>query len=155
MILLILYLLYINYINIDKKYSFKDLSMATKDWQTLMALTRGKPLLVERVEVLSEEIHIEGKFELPPLAKLSTEDQVFVASFVRAHGSIKEMERLFGISYPTVKSRLNGISEKLGFLNVDQLNAEPEPNQSILDQLNGGTISVQEAIEKIKQNGNK
>ncbi|MFV2021178.1 DUF2089 family protein [Micromonospora sp. LOL_023] len=44
------------------------------------------------------------------LAQLSVDDQVFVAAFVRLHGSIKKMERIFGVSYPTVKSRLNRIA---------------------------------------------
>lgn len=125
--------------------------MAIKDWQVLAVLTKGKTLIVERVKVLPEAVHIEGEFELPPLAQLSADDQVFVASFLRAHGSIKEMERLFGISYPTVKSRLNGIIEKLGFINVDLPAKEISTKSSILDQLNNGAISVQEAIEKLKQ----
>jgi hypothetical protein len=129
--------------------------MATKEWQVLAGLAKGKTLIVERVKVLPEEVHVEGEFELPPLAQLSSEDQVFVASFVRAHGSIKEMERLFGISYPTVKIRLNSISEKLGFLNVEQSTPESESKSNILEQLNGGAISVVEAIEKLKQAGNK
>ena len=128
--------------------------MAYKDWQTLANLTKGKTLIVERVKVLPEEVHVEGEFELPPLAQLNTEDQIFVASFLKAHGSIKEMERLFGISYPTVKSRLNTISEKLGFLNVVQPMPENSVKSIILDQLNSGNISVQEAIEKLKEISN-
>ena len=42
------------------------------------------------------------------------DDQVFIGAFVRSHGSIKEMERLFGVSYPTIKNRLNRLSQALG-----------------------------------------
>jgi hypothetical protein len=125
--------------------------MAIKDWQTLANLTKDKALIVERVRVMPEEVHIEGEFELPPLAQLGADDQVFIASFLRAHGSIKEMERLFGISYPTVKSRLNVISEKLGFLNVEQPLPAQSAKSSILEQVNSGGLSVQEAIEKLKE----
>ena len=79
-----------------------------KDWQELTAITRGADLVVERVRM--GDIAIEGAFELPQLARLSVEDQVFVAAFLRSHGSIKEMEQVFGVSYPTVKARLNRIA---------------------------------------------
>ena len=54
-------------------------------------------------------VMMEGEFEVPALARLSLEDQLFVVAFIRHHGSIKKMESLFGVSYPTVKNRLNAI----------------------------------------------
>src|SRR6266545_2731897 len=87
------------------------ISMA--DWKDLTQMTGGAPMLIERVRLPETQVAIEGAFELPPLAQLPFEDQVFVAAFVRSHGSIKEMERLFGVSYPTIKNRLNRISAVL------------------------------------------
>ena len=86
------------------------------DWQELLKLTQGAPLVVERVRLADRDIAIDGAFELPQLAKLSPEDQVFVVAFVRSHGSIKEMEQVFGVSYPTVKARLNRIAQSLTFV---------------------------------------
>jgi hypothetical protein len=85
----------------------------TQDWQALSELTRGRPIVVERVRLSEQGIAIEGAFELPRLAQLAAEDQVFVAAFVRSHGSIKEMEQVFGVSYPTIKARLNRIAASL------------------------------------------
>lgn len=85
----------------------------TQDWQELTKLTRGEAFTIESVKLVDRAISIEGTFALPPLAKLIVEDQLFVTAFVRSHGSIKEMEALFGISYPTVKNRLNAISAQL------------------------------------------
>lgn len=82
------------------------------DWQELTTLTRGRPFRVERVRLADNGVAVEGEFELPQLAQLNVEDQVFVTAFVRCHGSIKEMERIFGVSYPTVKSRLNRIGRR-------------------------------------------
>ena len=124
--------------------------MAKNDWQSLTKLTGDKEIVVERVQILADQIHIEGNFELPPLAKLTNEEQIFVASFVRAHGSIKEMERLFGISYPTVKSRLNTVSRKLGFLDVEQSTASIDQSKNILDELESGKISVEDAVARLK-----
>jgi len=83
------------------------------DWRHLTDLTSGSPIVVERVR-LASGIALEGSFEVPLLAQLPVEDQLFVVAFVRSHGSIKEMERLFGVSYPTIKARLNRLAERLG-----------------------------------------
>jgi hypothetical protein len=118
----------------------------THDWQELNRLTQGKPVVVERVRLANGEIAIEGSFELPQLSWLSLEDQVFVTAFVRCHGSIKEMERIFGISYPTVKSRLNRISASLEFIDTD-----PTPSRAeILDRLGRQEISAEDAIQQLE-----
>src|ERR1700757_2056621 len=96
----------------------------THDWQALTRLTAGSPLEIERVRATDTGIAIEGRFELPPLARLSGEDQVFVAAFVQSHGSIKQMEQYFGVSYPTIKNRLNRIGAQLPFVELD---SQPEP----------------------------
>jgi len=114
----------------------------THDWQALSELTQGRPMVIERVRLQDSGIAIEGAFEPPRLALLSAEDQVFVAAFVRSHGSIKEMEQVFGVSYPTVKARLNRIAEALQFVEID-----PAPSRSeLLDRLSRGEITAEEAI---------
>jgi hypothetical protein len=116
-----------------------------KDWQELTKITRGDPILVERVRLSEKDIAIEGRFELPPLARLTMEDQIFITAFVRSHGSIKEMEEMFGISYPTVKNRLNSISQKLEFVEINP----PAAKGEVLSQLERGEISVEEAVKKM------
>ena len=116
------------------------------DWQELTNLTRGRPFVVERVR-LAGGVAIEGQFEPPQLGQLSLEDQVFVTAFVRCHGSIKEMERIFGVSYPTVKSRLNRIAEHLDFVDTD-----PAPTGAdVIDRLRRGEISAQEALAELER----
>ena len=118
----------------------------TKDWQELTRLTQGAPLVVERVRLADRDIALEGQFALPQLARLSAEDQVFVAAFLRSHGSIKEMEQVFGVSYPTVKARLNRIAGQLEFVETD-----PKPSHNeVLDRLERGEISAAEAIRELE-----
>ena len=122
--------------------------MSAKDsWQDLLRLTAGKEFTIERVRILDSDIALEGEFIPPPLARLSAADQVFVAAFVRSHGSIKQMEKLFGVSYPTIKNRLNEIGAKLRFIAVDAV----PPEDDILDRLEQGELSAAEAIELSKQ----
>ena len=117
-----------------------------KDWQELTKISRGGPLLVERVRLLESDIALEGSFELPPLARLTLEDQIFITAFVRSHGSIKDMEELFGISYPTVKNRLNRISHQLEFVDINP----PLPKSEVLERLEKGELSVDEAVKKLR-----
>ncbi len=123
------------------------------DWHTLTRLTNGRPLVVERVRLADSGIAIEGQFTLPVLASLSDADQVFVAAFVHAHGSIKEMERLFGVSYPTVKNRLNALSAKLDALRPEPVQSEPESRSldDLLSRLESGQITADEALKELQR----
>ena len=124
------------------------------DWQELTDLTRGQPFTVERVRLTGNGVAIEGQFEPPQLAQLGVDDQVFVAAFVRAHGSIKEMERVFGVSYPTIKARLNRIAERLDFTeHLDVADAAPDPapaGADVIGRLRHGEISVQQALADLE-----
>lgn len=116
------------------------------DWQELTDLTRGQPFVVERVRLVGSGVVVEGQFEPPQLAQLSVDDQVFVAAFVRSHGSIKEMERIFGVSYPTIKSRLNRIARSLDFVETD-----PAPSRAdVIDRLRRGEINAQQALSELE-----
>lgn len=120
------------------------------EWHELTDLTEDRRFVVTRVR-LDSGVSIEGEFELPPLARLRYEDQVFVSAFVRSHGSIKDMEKAFGVSYPTVKNRLNRIGEQLGLIEVV---VAPEAGSSqrdeVLDLLERGEISADEAAARLR-----
>ncbi len=121
----------------------------SKDWTYLTRITENKSITVTKVKI-ADNIAIEGEFELPPLAQLNQDDQVFIAVFVKSHGSIKEMEKYFGISYPTVKSRLNRIGSKLDFVEVETTVVKDD----VLEKLERGEISVTDAIELLKKGEN-
>ena len=121
-------------------------SKPNSDWQELTRLTQGQDIVVERVRLVGKDIAIEGRFELPQLARLTPEDQVFIVAFVRSHGSIKEMEQVFGVSYPTIKSRLTRIAESLDFVDTN-----PSPSRTeIFDRLRRGEITAQDAIRELE-----
>jgi hypothetical protein len=65
---------------------------------------------------------------------------------VRSHGSIKEMEQVFGVSYPTIKSRLTRLANALEFVETN-----PTPSRSeVLDRLKRGEIQAQDAIRELE-----
>ena len=121
-------------------------SKPASDWQELLRMAQGSSLVVERVRLPEKQISIEGQFVLPELARLSLEDQVFITAFLRSHGSIKEMEQVFGVSYPTIKARLNRIAGQLEFVDTS-----PSPSRAeVLERLKNGEIDAQEAIRALE-----
>ena len=126
------------------------------DWRNLTDLTGGVPFSVERVRLHGKDVAIEGSFEPPLLAQLPLEDQLFIVAFVRSHGSIKEMERLFGVSYPTIKARLNRLGEQLGpaveveLMCVDD-STGADARRQVLDQLERGELSVEQALRELER----
>jgi hypothetical protein len=119
---------------------------SSRDWQELTQLTQGHPVVIERVRIADRDIAIKGSFELPQLARLDMDDQIFITAFVRSHGSIKEMERIFGVSYPTIKSRLNRIAESLEFVETNPMPSRAE----ILERLQQGEITAEDAIREME-----
>jgi hypothetical protein len=99
---------------------------------------------------------VAGQFEPNIFSRLSTDDLNFVLMFVRSKGNVKEMEREIGISYWTIRRKLDEIVEFL-----DQASAPPRASRTaqrmlILQQLRSGEISVEEAaaqLEEIKRGG--
>ena len=122
----------------------------TQEWQALTALTGGARIEIERVRLVERDIAIEGRFELPPLARLAAEDQVFVAAFVRSHGSIKQMEKYFGVSYPTIKNRLNRIGALLPFVEIDHDESDQTSASDLLTKLERGEMSARDVVDQLK-----
>ncbi len=125
------------------------------NWRKLTQLTGEQDFTIERVRTIDDGIAIEGDFAPPPLARLDADDQAFVAAFVHCHGSIKQMERWFGVSYPTIKGRLNRVAGRLDFAEVmegDEVMEGKSPATGpadVLDRLERGEISAEEALAEL------
>jgi hypothetical protein len=119
-----------------------------KDWQALTRLTGDRAFEIERVRLVADDVAIEGRFDVPPLARLTAEDQVFVAAFVRCHGSIKQMEKFFGVSYPTIKNRLNRIGAQLPFAEIEP---PPASTSDLLARLERGELGVGDVLDRLEK----
>ena len=122
----------------------------SQEWHDLTDLIGDRDFVVTGVRLKDTEIRIEGDFEMPPLQRLSFEDQIFVGEFVRAHGSIKHKEKAFGVSYPTIKNRLNRIASQLQLVQID-LAPATQANDDVLDLLERGDIDAAEAAERLRR----
>lgn len=107
-------------------------------------------LQVRRLTCSQCGIGIDGVFEPPRLFQLSREQLHFVEVFLTSRGNIREVERVLGISYPTVRSRLDGILEALGHPTGHD-EGQADRRKEILAQLESGELSAKEAIKLLKE----
>jgi hypothetical protein len=102
---------------------------------------------IERLRCTSCDVAVEGKIPIPRLARLPAEDREFVELFVRSSGSLKAVAEKMGISYPTIRSRLNRVIETL----EKEEEGERTLRNRILDDVEKGTISVDEAVRRLRE----
>lgn len=103
---------------------------------------------------------IEGEFSSCKFCRLPAEQLIFMEAFIKCRGNIKEVEKELGISYPTVRSRLDSVIEALGYgvdkekdTENEKVNSPEESSrrQEILEALERGEISVQEATRQMRK----
>ncbi len=109
----------------------------------------GKNLLVAKLHCSSCGTNIDGSFNLCEFCMLSKDQKHFVKMFLKNRGSIKDLEKELGISYPTVRSKLNEIVKALGMPLDDD---EPKVNRAeILAKVSSGELTADEAADLLKQ----
>lgn len=102
-------------------------------------------LKVSRLECDSCGTRLEGSFSLGRFHALSPDQLEFLETFIRARGNFKDIERELGISYPTVRSRLDAMIRALGFASQAEPDRESERRKEILRELAEGRIAADDA----------
>ena len=105
----------------------------------------AEPLHVVRLDCEGCGTRIEGHFTLGRFQALTTEQLEFLETFIRARGNFKDVERELGISYPTVRSRLDAVIRALGFRSQAEPDREAERRKEILRELAEGKIAPDDA----------
>lgn len=108
----------------------------------------GGSIEVTEFKCGSCESTIRGSFKLCKFCQLPKEQLEFAETFIKNRGNIKEIEKELGISYPTVKGKLDSLVEALGYMNQSPMS--PSKSKEILEQLDRGELSPEEAIELLK-----
>jgi hypothetical protein len=110
----------------------------------------SEQLKVSRLECDSCGTRLEGSFSLGRFHALSPEQLEFLETFIRARGNIKDVERELGISYPTVRSRLDAVIRALGFPSQAEPDRESERRKGILRELAEGRIAADDAANLLE-----
>jgi len=110
-------------------------------------------ITVTRIHCRDCDTFIEGRFSGGPFSDLTHEQIEFVEMFVRNEGKIKRMEEELGLSYPTIRNRLYEIIRAMGYEPgaIEEEGLTEEERQSILEQLNNGDITAEQAMELLRE----
>jgi hypothetical protein len=111
----------------------------------------GEPLEVTRLHCPTSGVTIEGRFQPNEFALLPAENLEFLRLFVKVRGNLKEIERIMGLSYPTIRQRFEAMVTVLGYEAI----AEPRPanaekRSEILGRLERGELSAEEAARALQ-----
>jgi hypothetical protein len=126
----------------------------------------SKELSVTRLHCRSCGTTLEGDFSVGRFGRLSRDQMALLESFLRSRGNLREMERELGISYPTVRSRVEALVRALGFgaRGEESIDESPEPTdetggaviqtrQQVLEQLARHEINAEQAAAAIRALG--
>lgn len=113
----------------------------------------GQTLGVTRLHCRNCDTSIEGNFVIGPFDRLSPEHLAFAETFIRCEGKLNRMEKEMGLSYPTLRARLNDLRRAMGF-EIEQEEAAAgvtdEERRQILDDLAAGRVSYDDAIKSLQ-----
>ncbi len=116
----------------------------------------GEPMVVTELGCPNCNIKITGQFELCSFCKLGPDQLAFAEVFIKNRGNIREVEKELGISYPTVRSRLENLIKSLGYQVSSESQEGPDSGtrakekKIIIDRLGKGEISPQEATKMLR-----
>jgi hypothetical protein len=111
----------------------------------------GGRIVVTRFYCPDSDLSVEGKFEVQaPFTQLSPEQLAFMETFVRCEGKLNRMESELSLSYPTIRSRLHEVIRALGYEPGKDEAPAPPDRHKILEELNAGNLSFDEAMEMLK-----
>ena len=110
----------------------------------------GGPLEVTRLECPESGVTIEGRFTPNEFALLSAEHLEFLRLFLRVRGNLKEVERILGVSYPTVRVRFDGMLRSLGYESPPETQEVREERTDILGLLERGEVTAAEAAKRLR-----
>lgn len=109
-------------------------------------------LTVTRLHCSTCDTVVEGRFTAGHFANLSPEQLDFIVTFVRCEGKINRVEQEMGLSYPTIRNRLQEVIRALGFEpgRDESPEVSEERRRSILEDLNSGKISAEAAMRLLR-----
>lgn len=115
----------------------------------------GEKLSITKLGCPKCSTTIEGDFQPCEFCRLPEEDLEFIKVFIKCRGNIKDVEKELGISYPTVRGKLDSVIRGLGYEvsakeTLKENNDKVNTRNAILDQLSKGEITPKEATEKLK-----
>jgi len=113
----------------------------------------GGEIIVTRLHCRECDVTLDGRFSSRTFSQLTPQQMDFVETFVRLEGKITHMEKELSLSYPTIRNRLHEVIRALGYEpggEEEDSSLSEEEREKILNDLDEGKISYEEAIQRIE-----
>jgi len=114
----------------------------------------GGEVVVTRINCQNCNTSIEGRFSSRTFSQLTPKQMDFVETFVKLEGKITRMEKELNLSYPTIRKLLHDVIRALGYEpggEEELAELSEEERQQILNDLDSGSISLEDALKKLKE----
>ncbi|MEH7336781.1 DUF2089 domain-containing protein [Neobacillus drentensis] len=108
----------------------------------------SKQLKITKLQCSHCQTTVENEFQLSKFAALGQDQLQFIETFLKCRGNIKEVEKELGISYPTVRGKLDDIINSLGYTTNKKMEID---KKKIVSMLEKGEITAEEAIHLLKE----
>ncbi len=118
--------------------------------------TCGGPLIVSEVQCTRCQTVIRSRYAPCAFCTLTADQLTFVKLFIEKRGNLREMEKILGVSYPTVRSKLDEIAERLAEMPVapePAADAKAEARREVLRLIAEGKLSVREGLARLRAQG--
>ncbi len=110
----------------------------------------GEALIVTRLECPKTEVVISGRFQPNEFAFLEGKELEFMRLFLKTRGNLKEIERILGVSYPTVRLRFENLLKELGYEAYEPIEDLKSERKDVLELLRKGEITAAVATKRLK-----
>lgn len=111
----------------------------------------GGPIVITEIKCSACHLTMQGEFKPGLFSTLSEDQLTFVRAFLRVRGNLSEMEKVLGVSYPTIRNKLDEINQALDRAeNAPARAADDSPRTAILNRLAAGEIDATQALEQLK-----
>ena len=113
----------------------------------------GGPLVITEIQCSNCHLKMQGEFKPGLFSSLSDDQLTFVRAFLRVRGNLSEMEKVLGVSYPTIRNKLDEINQALDRAEEKPNIVQDNPRTAILNQLAAGEIDAAQALEQLQALG--
>ena len=113
----------------------------------------GGPLVITEIQCSGCHLKMQGEFKPGLFSSLSEDQLTFVRAFLRVRGNLSEMEKVLGVSYPTIRNKLDEINQALDRAEEKPNVVQDNPRTAILNQLAAGEIDAAQALEQLQALG--
>lgn len=123
----------------------------------------GGPLVITKCRCTDCQLEMRGEFKQGSFSTLPEDQLAFIRVFMRARGNLSEVEKVLGVSYPTIRNKLDEINKALdregssvaadhnpGDETSSESNPVEETRRVVLQQVADGNLSALEAVEKLR-----